>query len=103
MIRSLNDPKQFVIVSTTYLNADMIQFLCEPLLTISSTLLQYKINNKYILFQYKLFEFSIQIIKYYCILEVYVYVCGCYQKIMYFTKEMMPYILVIVYCEHLYF
>lgn len=40
MIRSLRDPKQFNSFSTTYLNADMIQFLCEPLLSINTTLIQ---------------------------------------------------------------
>lgn len=40
MIRSLRDPKQFDLVSTTYLNADMIQFLCEPLLMINIQLIQ---------------------------------------------------------------
>jgi len=40
MIRSLKDPKQFNLVSKTYLNADMIQFLCEPLLSINTPLIQ---------------------------------------------------------------
>ncbi|XP_050064276.1 uncharacterized protein LOC126553127 [Aphis gossypii] len=40
MIRSLKDPKQFNLVSRTYLDADMIQFLCEPLLSINTPLIQ---------------------------------------------------------------
>jgi len=39
MIRSLKDPKVFDLLSTIYLNADMIQFLCEPLLLISVSLI----------------------------------------------------------------
>jgi len=39
MIRSLNKPKEFNLLSTTYLNADMIQFLCEPLFSISTSLI----------------------------------------------------------------
>lgn len=40
MICSLRDPKQFDLLSTTYLNADIIQFLCEPLLSIDTPLKQ---------------------------------------------------------------
>lgn len=65
MIHSLNDPKQFVVVSTTYLNADMIQFLCEPLLTISSSLLQYRINNKYALFNIKFSNLILNYVSFY--------------------------------------
>lgn len=39
MIRSLKDPKQFDLVSATYLNADIVYFLCEPLLSINESLI----------------------------------------------------------------
>lgn len=40
MISSLRDPMQFDLLSTTYLNADMVQYLCEPLLSINTSLTQ---------------------------------------------------------------
>lgn len=40
MIHSLRDPKRFSTFSAMYLNADMTQYLCEPLLTVNTTLLK---------------------------------------------------------------
>jgi len=53
--------------------------------------------NKFLIVIDKLLNYN------YSILEVYVYAYGCYQKMIHFTREMMYYTLVIVYCEHLYF
>ncbi|XP_050436260.1 uncharacterized protein LOC126843009 [Adelges cooleyi] len=40
MIHVLRDPKKFDYISTKFLDDDLIQFLCEPLLSIKTSLLQ---------------------------------------------------------------
>ncbi|VVC28023.1 Hypothetical protein CINCED_3A019811 [Cinara cedri] len=44
MIHSLKDPKKFNVISTIYLNADIINFLCEPLLSINTSLIKGRTN-----------------------------------------------------------